>query len=44
MIEGPSREALELIEVEYDELPSVMDCEGALASGATLIHEEQYGA
>jgi CO/xanthine dehydrogenase Mo-binding subunit len=41
--EATAEEALELIEVEYDELPAVMDCEGALASGAPLIHEEQYG-
>lgn len=30
--------ALELIEVEYEELPAVFDCEDALLEGATDIH------
>ncbi|MGH7373077.1 MAG: xanthine dehydrogenase family protein molybdopterin-binding subunit [Candidatus Rokuibacteriota bacterium] len=32
--------ALELIEVEYDELPTVLDPEAALRPGAPLVHEE----
>jgi carbon-monoxide dehydrogenase large subunit len=32
-------EALELIEVEYDELPAVFDAEEAMAPGAPLVHE-----
>ncbi|MCU1260118.1 MAG: hypothetical protein JWO80_3003, partial [Bryobacterales bacterium] len=37
-----AEEALELIEVEYDELPSVVDVDSALAPGAPLIHEQSY--
>jgi CO/xanthine dehydrogenase Mo-binding subunit len=33
-------EALDLIDVEYDELPAVFSVEDALADGATLVHEE----
>jgi CO/xanthine dehydrogenase Mo-binding subunit len=40
--EASAEEALELIEVEYDELPTVMDVDAALAPGAVLIHEESY--
>ncbi len=35
-----AREALELIEVEYEELPAVFDPEAALRPGAPLVHEE----
>jgi CO/xanthine dehydrogenase Mo-binding subunit len=35
-------EAVELIEVEYDELPSVVDVDAALDASAPLIHEESY--
>jgi CO/xanthine dehydrogenase Mo-binding subunit len=35
-----AREAVDLIEVEYDELPAVFSVEDALADGAPLVHEE----
>jgi CO/xanthine dehydrogenase Mo-binding subunit len=35
-----AREALELIEVEYEELPAVFDPEAALRPGAPLVHAE----
>ena len=35
-----ARDALELIEVEYQPLPAVVDCERALEPGAPLVHEE----
>ena len=34
-----AREALDLVEVDYDELPAVLSIDDALADGATLIHE-----
>jgi CO/xanthine dehydrogenase Mo-binding subunit len=34
-----AEEALRLIEVEYDELPAVLDVHEAVKSGATLVHE-----
>lgn len=34
-------DAAELVVVDYDELPAVVDPEAALASGATLVHEEE---
>ena len=34
-----AEEALGLIEVEYDELPAVLDVHEAVKSGATLVHE-----
>ena len=34
-----AEEALELIEVDYQELPAVMNTEEALAEGAALVHE-----
>jgi CO/xanthine dehydrogenase Mo-binding subunit len=37
-----AHEALELIEVEYDELPSVMEVDTALAPSAPLIHDQTY--
>jgi carbon-monoxide dehydrogenase large subunit len=33
-----AQDALEAIDVEYDELPPVLDMEAALAEGATLVH------
>jgi aerobic carbon-monoxide dehydrogenase large subunit len=33
-----AEDAIEAIEVEYDELPPVLDMEAALADGATLVH------
>jgi CO/xanthine dehydrogenase Mo-binding subunit len=39
--EDAAREALELIDVDYDELPAVFDAEAALRDGAPLVHEEQ---
>jgi CO/xanthine dehydrogenase Mo-binding subunit len=33
-------EALELIEVEYEELPAVFDLDSALAEGAPLVHSQ----
>jgi carbon-monoxide dehydrogenase large subunit len=35
-----AHDALEEIDVEYDELPVVLDLEAALADGAPLVHEE----
>src|SRR5690606_7191627 len=35
-----AREALDLVEVEYEELPAVFDVDASLADGAPLIHEE----
>ena len=34
-----AREALSLVDVEYDELPAILSVDDALAEGATLIHE-----
>jgi CO/xanthine dehydrogenase Mo-binding subunit len=38
--EAVAREALELIDVEYEELPAVFDPESALRPGAPLVHDE----
>ncbi len=38
--EATAERALELIEVEYEELPAVFDPEQAMAEGAPLIHPE----
>ena len=35
-----ARDALELIEVDYEPLPAVVDCERGLDAGAPIIHEE----
>ena len=35
-----ARDAAELVEVDYDPLPPVLDMEAALAEGATLVHPE----
>jgi aerobic carbon-monoxide dehydrogenase large subunit len=35
-----AEDAMELVEVEYEELPVVVDVEAALAEGAPLVHEE----
>ncbi|MHA6795567.1 xanthine dehydrogenase family protein molybdopterin-binding subunit [Pseudonocardia bannensis] len=35
-----AQDALELIEVSYDELPAVVDVEAALADGTPLVHAE----
>ncbi len=35
-----AEEAMELIEVDYDELPAVLDSEEALAENAPLLHEK----
>ncbi|HEU0235007.1 MAG TPA: molybdopterin cofactor-binding domain-containing protein, partial [Candidatus Limnocylindrales bacterium] len=35
-----AQEALDLVDVEYDELPAVFSLEEALAEGAPLVHEE----
>ena len=37
-----AEEALELIDVEYEELPRLLDAEDAMAPGAPLIHERMY--
>ncbi|NIJ13193.1 carbon-monoxide dehydrogenase large subunit [Saccharomonospora amisosensis] len=37
---GEAEDALEAIDVEYDELPVVLGLENALAEGAALVHEE----
>jgi 4-hydroxybenzoyl-CoA reductase subunit alpha len=41
--EDTAIEALKLIRVEYEELPSVFDIESALKPGAPLIHENNPG-
>jgi aerobic carbon-monoxide dehydrogenase large subunit len=35
-----AHDALDLIRVEYKALPAVVDVEGALAAGATVVHDE----
>jgi carbon-monoxide dehydrogenase large subunit len=35
-----ARDAVELVDVEYDELPAVLDMEAALAEGADLTHPD----
>src|SRR5580765_6486189 len=35
-----AHDALDLIRVEYEALPAVVDVEGAIAAGATVVHEE----
>ncbi|MBV9282699.1 MAG: xanthine dehydrogenase family protein molybdopterin-binding subunit [Chloroflexi bacterium] len=35
-----AEDACDLIEVEYENLPAVMDLEGAVAEGAPLVHED----
>jgi carbon-monoxide dehydrogenase large subunit len=37
---GEAHDALEKIDVEYDELPVILDMEAALAEGSPLVHEE----
>ena len=37
---GEARDAAELVQVEYDPLPTVVDAEKALEDGAPLVHEE----
>jgi aerobic carbon-monoxide dehydrogenase large subunit len=37
---GAAEDALELVEVDYDELPCVVDAEAALSEDAPLVHEE----
>jgi CO/xanthine dehydrogenase Mo-binding subunit len=39
-----AQEALDLVEIEYDELPAVFDVAAALAAGAPLVHEEPISA
>jgi CO/xanthine dehydrogenase Mo-binding subunit len=34
-----AQRAIDLIEVEYEELPAILDMDAALAPGATLVHE-----
>jgi aerobic carbon-monoxide dehydrogenase large subunit len=35
-----ARDAADLVEIDYDELPPVLDMEAALAEGATLVHPD----
>src|SRR5688572_14162909 len=35
-----AHDALDLIRVEYEALPTVVDVEGAIATGATVVHDE----
>src|SRR5580765_17905 len=35
-----AHDALDLIRVEYEALPAVVDVEGAIATGATVVHDE----
>ena len=37
---GAAEDAAELVEVEYEQLPVVVDVEEALAEGAPIVHEE----
>src|SRR5438309_2632503 len=37
---GEARDAAELVQVDYDPLPTVVDAERALEDGAPLVHEE----
>ena len=37
---GAAEDAAELVEVDYEPLPAVVDPEAALAEGAPLVHEE----
>ncbi|QRP44416.1 xanthine dehydrogenase family protein molybdopterin-binding subunit [Amycolatopsis sp. FDAARGOS 1241] len=37
---GEAHDALEAIEIEYEDLPVVLDMETALAEGAPLVHED----
>src|SRR5438067_3384101 len=37
---GAAEDAVELVEVEYEPLPAVVDPEAALADGAPLVHDE----
>src|SRR5205823_4582250 len=37
---GAAEDAAELVQVEYDPLPAVVDAEAALVDGAPLVHEE----
>jgi carbon-monoxide dehydrogenase large subunit len=36
---GAAEDAIELVEVDYEELPAVVDAEAALADGAPLVHD-----
>ena len=38
--EDTALEALSLIQVDYEELPSVFDCHSALAADAPLLHDD----
>src|SRR5258707_8675092 len=40
--EDTAAEALDLIEVEYEELPAIFDAEEALQPGAPLVHEGEH--
>ena len=37
-------DALELIQVDYEDLPAVLDATEALQEGATLVHDQTYAA
>lgn len=37
-------DAAELVEVDYESLPAVLDADQALAPGAPLVHEQRYGS
>ncbi len=41
--ENAAREALALIDVQYDELPAVFDAEEAMKSNAPLLHPDRQG-
>jgi CO/xanthine dehydrogenase Mo-binding subunit len=41
--EDTAREALALIDVDYEELPAVFDLDAALAPGAPLVHDGVAG-
>jgi CO/xanthine dehydrogenase Mo-binding subunit len=40
--EAIAEEAVELVDVDYEELPSVMDVDAALADGAIQVHKEFF--
>jgi CO/xanthine dehydrogenase Mo-binding subunit len=41
---GAASDAMRLVRVEYEDLPSVMTAAAALAEGAPLVHEQAYDA
>ena len=40
--EETAQKAIELINVEYEEIPAVLDMDEAIAQGAPLVHEDMF--